>query len=121
MALHNKTGQQGEQVAARYLEENGYVIIERNWRYGNIEIDIIARNAEYLVFAEVKTRMSDQWGNPEDAVTNSKMKRIVEAADSYICAHATDLPARFDVIAVLVNDGKFEIEHFDDAFLAPVI
>jgi putative endonuclease len=120
MAFHNKIGDKGEEVAANYLAEKGYVIIERNWRFRHTDIDIIARNVDTLVFVEVKTRMSDEWGYPEEAVTNGKIKRIAEAANDYIQNSRLDLPVRFDVISVLVNNGDYEIEHFDDAFLAPV-
>ncbi|GAB6012788.1 YraN family protein [Viscerimonas tarda] len=120
MAFHNKIGDKGENVAANYLAESGYIIIERNWRFGHTDIDIIARDSEMLVFVEVKTRTSDMWGNPEDAITNGKIKRIVEAADYYIKNSRIDLPARFDVISVLINNDNYEIEHFDDAFYAPV-
>jgi putative endonuclease len=120
MAFHNKIGDIGEEVAANYLVEKGYIIINCNWRYRHTDIDVIARNSDTLVFVEVKTRMSDVWGNPEDAVTNSKMKRISEAANYYIQNNRLDLQVRFDVISILVNKGAYEIEHFEDAFVAPM-
>lgn len=120
MALHNDLGRNGEDIATEYLEKNGYKILERNWRFGRIEVDIIACNDDYLVFVEVKTRASDRWGNPEFSVTNDKIKRIVEAAESYINKFPIELPVRFDVISVIINGDKIELEHFDDAFFAPV-
>ncbi|MDR1881400.1 MAG: YraN family protein [Prevotella sp.] len=121
MASHNDLGKQGEDAAVRYLQRNGYEIIERNWVYEKYEIDIIARNKEYIVFVEVKTRSSDQWGNPEEAVSDGKIRRIVEAADFYLNEYDIDMPARFDVIAAIIRaGGTFETEHIDDAFLAPV-
>ncbi|WP_029905785.1 YraN family protein [Prevotella sp. 10(H)] len=120
MAEHNDLGKKGEDAAENYLRQNGYEIIERNWLYERYEIDIIAQDDEYIVFVEVKTRSSDQWGNPEEAVSKGKIKRIVEAADFYLREYDIDLPARFDVIASIWTGKKFEIQHIDDAFLAPV-
>lgn len=120
MAEHNELGKRGEDAAARYLRQNGYDIVKRNWLYEKYEIDIIAQNDEFIVFAEVKTRSSSQWGNPEEAVSRGKIKRIVEAADFYLRENDIDLPARFDVLAAIWNGQSFEIEHIDDAFLAPV-
>lgn len=120
MAEHNDLGKKGEDTAEHYLRQRNYEILERNWLYEKYEIDIIARNEEYIVFVEVKTRSSSQWGNPEEAVSKGKIKRIVEAADFYLREYDIDLPARFDVVAAIWNGEKFEIEHIDDAFLAPV-
>lgn len=120
MAEHNDLGRKGEDAAERYLRQKGYDIIERNWVYVKYEIDIIARNEEYIVFVEVKTRSSNQWGNPEEAVSKGKIKRLVEAADFYLREYDIDQPARFDIIAAIWNGKVFEIEHIDDAFLAPV-
>ena len=120
MAEHNELGKRGEDAAVRYLRHNGYDIIKRHWLYEKYEIDIIARNEEFIVFAEVKTRSSDIWVNPEEAVATGKIKRIVEAADFYLKENDIDQPARFDVIAAIWNGQGFEIEHIDDAFLAPI-
>ncbi len=120
MAGHNELGKKGEDAAVRYLRQKGYEILERNWVYERYEIDIIARDEKFIVFAEVKTRSSSQWGNPEEAVSKGKIKRIVEAADFYLNENDIDSPARFDIIAVIWDGQKFEIDHIDDAFLAPV-
>lgn len=120
MALHNDIGKKGEVAAADYLKRKGYTIIAQNWIYQKYEIDIIARNDEYIIFAEVKTRSSAWWGNPEEAVSKGKIKRIVEAADFYIKENDIDLPARFDILSIIWNDRSFDIQHIDDAFWAPV-
>lgn len=119
MAQHNDLGKKGEEAAVRYLQQKGYSIVQRNWINNKIEIDIIAQNDEFIVFTEVKTRSSDYWGNPEEAVSKGKIKRIVDAADFYLREKDIDLPVRFDVIAVIWTGEKFEIDHIDDAFLAP--
>lgn len=120
MAAHNELGKKGEEEAVRYLSQNGYVILEQNWVFDKYEIDIIAQNEDYIVFVEVKTRNTDRWGNPEEAVSNKKIKRIVEAADFYLNKNNIDLPARFDVISIIYDKDGFDITHIDDAFLAPI-
>jgi putative endonuclease len=120
MAEHNNLGKKGEEAAVHYLRQNGYKIIERNWVNEKYEIDIIAQNEEFIIFVEVKTRSSDYWENPEDAISKGKIKRIVEAADFYLRENDIDLPARFDVVAVIWNGKKCDIDHIDDAFMAPV-
>jgi len=120
MAEHNDLGRKGEDAAVNYFQQNGYEIIQRNWTNEKYEIDIIARNEEFIVFAEVKTRSSNYWGNPEEAVSKGKIRRIVEAADFYLKEYDIELPARFDVVAAIWNGKGFEIDHIDDAFIAPV-
>lgn len=120
MADHNELGKRGEDAAVRYLEQEGYKVIERNWHYERYEIDIIALHDDFIVFIEVKTRSTDHWGNPEEAVSKGKIKRIVEAADFYLNKNDIELSARFDIIAAIWNGHSFEIDHIDDAFLAPV-
>ncbi|MCQ2073818.1 MAG: YraN family protein [Bacteroidaceae bacterium] len=120
MALHNIVGEAGEKIAAGYLERHGYTILDRNWRCGHNEIDIIARNDRQLVIAEVKTRSGTSFGKPEDAVTDSKIRNIVRTADSYIKRHCIDLPVRFDIITVIDSDGESQIEHIEDAFFPPL-
>ena len=110
-----KTGQKYEELAVKYLEHRGYLILERNYRCPYGEIDIIARTGEYLVFVEVKYRKSTAWGSPEEAVDGRKQRRISRAA---LCFYGTNgyernVPCRFDVIGV---DGKEKISHIENAF-----
>ena len=120
MATHNELGKKGEDAAAKYLLQKGYKIIERNWIHHKYEIDIIATDTDFILFVEVKTRSSSRWGNPEEAVSKGKIKRIVEAADFYLRDKEIDLPARFDIISAVWTGKIFEIDHIDDAFMAPV-
>lgn len=120
MAKHNELGQQGEFVAVNYLIDKGYKIIATNWRYNRVEVDIIAQDDTWLVFVEVKTRKSDMWGNPEDAINDNKIARIVNAADYYVNDNNSDLDIRFDVISLLKQQSGFVIEHFIDAFMSPL-
>lgn len=91
MANHNELGKRGEKAVSKMLREKGYTIIACNWFYEKYEIDIIARNPEWIVFVEVKTRTSNQWGNPEDAISKGKIRRMVEAADFYLRDNDIDL------------------------------
>jgi putative endonuclease len=120
MAQHNELGKLGEEAASLCLKQKGYQILDQNWRFERYELDIVAKDGEWLVFVEVKTRTSAQWGNPQDAVGKGRIKRMVEAADLYIRQKDLDFPARFDIVGAIWNGESFEIEHIDDAFLPPV-
>ena len=120
MAQHNELGKKGEKAAANFLQNEGYKVVIQNWTMLRHEIDIIAEDDEFIVFVEVKTRTSRQWGNPEDFIGRAKIKRIVEAADLYLQLNDIDKPARFDIIASVWNGETFEIEHIDDAFMSPL-
>lgn len=120
MADHNLLGKNGENLAENYLRQKGYQVLERNWIYNKQEIDIIASIDEFIVFVEVKTRSTEIWGNPEEAVSDTKIKRIVNAADFYIKEHDIEKFARFDIIGIITNKQKTQIMHFEDAFFAPL-
>lgn len=116
MALHNELGKNGEELAAEHLIKAGFKIVARNWRYKRDEIDIIASNSEHVIFVEVKTRTSNYIGNPEEAVTQAKQKRLVKAAHAYLETIDANLEARFDIIAIISNQKTQEIKHIADAF-----
>jgi len=117
MAEHNVLGIQGEQLACRFLEQRGYLILERNWHHAKHELDIIAQIGKELVIVEVKTRSSDKHGEPEDAVKPGQRSRIVKAANAYVMASNCELGLRFDIISVILHPlGKPYIHHIADAF-----
>lgn len=116
MAQHNKLGKEGEEIACAHLREKGYKIIERNWRFGKLELDIIARIKAWLVVVEVKTRASDYHGDPEDFVTRAKQKHIIKATNEYIMQKDLDLETRFDIVSVIINEKETKIEHIEEAF-----
>jgi putative endonuclease len=120
MAEHNELGKDGESAAVAYLKEKGYEILHTNWRKGHLELDIVAKTEDELVVVEVKTRSEGSILEPEDAVTNQKIRNIVAAADTYIKIFDIDLPARFDIISVIGKSPNFEIDHIEDAFYPPV-
>ncbi len=116
MALHNETGNKGEKLAIRYLQKLGYSILDTNWHTRHYEIDIVARDGNELVIVEVKTRTGDDYGHPSEAVTNKKIRRLINATERYIHLHHIDLDTRFDVISVIFRDRKYRLEHIKDAF-----
>ena len=120
MAEHNELGKDGESAAVDYLKKNGYNILHTNWRKGHFELDIVAETEDELVIVEVKTRSEGSITDPEDAVTNQKIRNIVAAADAYIKFFDIDLPARFDIISIIGKSPNFEIDHIEDAFYPPV-
>ncbi|MBK6341531.1 MAG: YraN family protein [Flavobacteriales bacterium] len=121
MAEHNRIGAEGEQLACRFLEDSGFEVIERNWKHGKLELDIVAKHGRYLVFVEVKTRSSVQHGEPEEAVKKGKRGKLIKAANAYIQASGTDLAARFDIVSVILHpSGKPYIHHIPDAFYPTV-
>jgi len=120
MSAHNELGKYGEQLAEAYLSKQGYLIKARNWQYRKAELDIIAQEDKRLVIVEVKTRRLNAVERPQDAITIGKQRRIVRAADAYLQEHEIDLECRFDVISIIVDSGKHEIEHTKDAFQAMI-
>lgn len=120
MAEHNEFGNSGEKKAVEYLREKGYVILHQNWRSGHKEIDIVAQQDACLVVVEVKTRKSSAYGRPSEAVTASKIRRIVMAAEAYVQFYRIDLPIRYDIISVIDSGEQTHIEHIKDAFRSPV-
>ena len=112
----NKLGELGEEIAAKFLLEKGYLIRERNWRYEKKEIDIIAQQDNLLVVVEVKTRKYDFIEKPEEIVNKQKERFLVEACDAYIREHKLDLETRFDVIFVSFPERNPRINHVENAF-----
>ena len=115
MATHNELGQWGEDLAIKYLERKGYTILDRDWKSGHKDIDIIARTAREVVFVEVKTRTSADFGNPWEAVNYHKLRNLQSAINHYLNYRNIDLPARFDVISIVATDPSHpEIKHIED-------
>lgn len=108
-------GQLGEDIAAGFLERKGYKILERNYRFGKVELDMVCEYNNEVIFVEVKTRTSDVMAYPERAVGKSKQRNIRLAAEQFMDEHNRKGSVRFDIIAVVKGD-KFEIEHIEDAF-----
>lgn len=118
MAEHNEKGSKGEELAAEFLLNKGYEILEKNWRFKNLEADIIAMHGKILVVAEVKTRRSNYFGEPESFVNKQKQKNLIKAANEYIIRNNLDLDVRFDIISIILGDSQMKINHIEDAFSA---
>ena len=116
MAQHNILGHQGEELAVTFLEEKGYTILDRNWKLGDLETDIVAKQDDEIVFVEVKTRASLSWGAPEEAVDELRKRRMTAAANAYLKFHRLDNPFRFDIIAIVLNQREQTINHIEQAF-----
>ena len=118
MARHNDLGKWGEGVAAEYLEQQGYSILERGWRSGHKDIDLIAFKQGILAFVEVKTRKNNAYIQPQQAVDRHKIKLLMTAANRYICNNNIDAEIRFDIVAITGTDySNYKIEHIEQAFL----
>ncbi len=120
MSGHLTLGKAGEDLAVKHLQEKGYFILHRNWRSGHKELDIVARKDEELVVVEVKTRRNNLYGNPEDAIDDRKIRKIVTATDAYMNRYRVDLPVRFDIITIVGQEEPYQIEHIEDAFFPPI-
>jgi putative endonuclease len=117
MIDRRKRGAEGEDLAVEYLRRLGYTIRRRNYRYHRGEIDIIAQNGETLVFVEVKTRRSTAFGDPEEAVTPLKGRRIRRIAAGFLLEeNIGDRECRFDVIGVDYARGSPALRHIENAF-----
>ena len=103
---HFQFGVWGEDLAAVYLREKGYVIIDRDWHSGHRDIDIIARKNDVYVFVEVKTRRNDDYGSPEQAIDCKKRQNLCRAINHYIKYHHLENPFRFDVITIVGAFGS---------------
>lgn len=109
-----ETGKIGEEQALAFLKSKGYMILERNWRYKKLEIDIIASDGEFLAIIEVKTRKNDVFGAPEVFVDRSKQKKVIRATHEYIKEKEIEKEVRFDIISV--NNATGHIEHIQRAY-----
>lgn len=115
--MNNKDfGQKGEDLAVEFLVEEGYEILERNWRFKHIEVDIIARDKDQLVIAEVKTRTGNSYGEPYTAVDYRKQRSLIFAAERYLFGHNLDLEVRFDIVSIIIDHGRTVVEHIKEAF-----
>lgn len=116
---HLKTGIWGEELAAAYLREKGYVILERDWHSKHRDIDIIALHDNCIVFVEVKTRRNRDFGDPLQAVDHAKQKNLCRAINHYIHYRKSNSPWRFDVITIVgeLGSGLPEINHIENFML----
>jgi putative endonuclease len=105
------TGSKGEEMAAAYLVQQGFSILERNWRFRYWEVDIIASKNDRLHFFEVKTRTSGKYGKPEESMSFDKMKSLRNAAEEYQYRNPKWKYVQFDVVAISIYNGE-PVEYF---------
>ena len=120
MAEHNELGNLGEEYAQAYLRTKGYKIRHTNWQFGKLELDIVAEKDGMLIVVEVKTRSTDTFEHPAEAITKKKIRNIINATHEYIFRFDWQGETRFDVISAIPLGQTFKIEHIEDAFLSPL-
>jgi putative endonuclease len=116
MSAHIELGRVGEDAATRFYRKRGFQIVARNWRCADGELDLIARRGGLLVFCEVKTRSSESFGMPAEAVGFHKRRRLRRLAGRWLSENrARAATIRFDVVSVIVRDGRPRVTHIPDA------
>ncbi len=114
MAKHLESGSFGESLAVQHLKTLGYEILFQNWRFKRLEIDIIAKEKDILIFVEVKSRRSDHYGLPHEFVDYAKQQRLIRAAESFLMDYSHNGDIRFDIVSVYLSTQRVEL--IKDAF-----
>ncbi len=116
MDKRKQTGQQGEDIAALYLTQKGYKIVQRNWHCATGELDIVAQDGDSLIFVEVRTKRSHRFGTAAESITSAKQARLIKLAQTYLQeSKLLDCSWRIDVIAIQLESGKPHIDHIENA------
>jgi len=103
MAKHNKVGILGEKLAREFLEKNGYKILEQNYKTRYAEIDLVAQKKGVLVFVEVRTKIGENFGTPEDTINKQKLWKVLQNAKSYTAFQNWSGPARIDAVCIVLR------------------
>jgi len=109
-------GVYGEDLAVNLLEQKGYRIRTRNFRFNKNEIDIVAEHDNKIIVVEVKTRQTAEIGEPWRAVNRKKQRAIISCADHYVKEEELDVDVRFDIVSIVHNSYRTTIDHIEDAF-----
>jgi putative endonuclease len=118
MAAHTDFGILGEELARDYLVRKGYTILYRNWRHSHYEIDIVALKEDLPHFVEVKTRSSNEFGEPEDSVSKKKIRCLLQAADEFIYKHPRYTDFRIDILSITIHPNQEPLYFFiEDVYL----
>lgn len=116
MTTASEIGLKGEEAAVDWLRRNGFMILERNWRNGRYEIDIIAARYDTIHFIEVKTRRAGGWTTPEQAISTTKCRAMFRAAEAFMALYGTNLELQFDLVAIDMFDGDdCDIRYIENA------
>ena len=117
MYINQETGKLGEDIAAHYLRQNGYKILDRNFECRQGEIDIVAIDKKELVFIEVKTRTSNKFGFPSEAVNKIKQKHMLQTINYYLyIRNLSDEFIRIDIIEIYINNNIYKVNQIKQAF-----
>ena len=117
MAQKQVLGKYGEDLAAQYLNDRGYQIVDRNWRCSTGEIDLVALHHDRYIFVEVKTRNGTGFGHPFEAITSNKVSRMRKLVAQWCIANEkAGVRVRLDAIAVLISGGRVAVEHLKQVF-----
>jgi putative endonuclease len=116
MAQHNELGRLGEKKVLDFLSAKGYQILDVNWRFEKCELDLVCAYQNLIVFVEVKTRSSSDFGKPAEFVTQAKQSKLIEGAEAYLEINNLEKEIRFDIAEVLVAGTNFSINYIEDAF-----
>lgn len=117
MAEHYEFGRESELLAVYFLEEKGYKILAKNYRYLKAEIDIIAEFENQIIIVEVKSRSTDVFIDPKEAVNKKKINLLILATNHFLEENSLDMETRFDIISIISEKGKSpKIEHIENAF-----
>ena len=114
--MNRNIGLYGEEKACEYLTNNGYEILERNFKFNRKEIDIIAQKNQILIAFEVKTRSKNPLIEPWQAVNKRKQQNIIEAMNAFIKTNQKNLSVRFDVVSIIKKEDRYVLNHIKDAF-----
>ena len=118
MTRHIDLGKKGEDLAADWLACNGYEILQRNWRHGRYEVDIIAARNSIIHFVEVKCRQSNAYGHPEESVNRKKISHLLQAAVGWLHRYPGHSRVQYDVLAInLRKEGEPEYFMIEDVYL----
>lgn len=116
MAQHNELGRLGEKKVFDFLVAKRYQIIATNWRYEKCELDIVCEYKNLIVFVEVKTRSTDDFGKPAEFVTAAQQTKLIEGAEAFLEEKNLENEIRFDIVEVLAVGTNFSINHIENAF-----
>ncbi len=118
MGVTQVIGAAGEAAAEKWLEDEEFEILARNWRSGRYELDIVARRGGTLHFVEVKTRDEESWESPEDAITPAKARSLRHAASAWLAQYPSELEPQFDLIAVdTTSEGGLTVRYIPEAII----
>lgn len=113
---HHDTGKLGEELAIQFLQQQGFSILLRNWRYKRYEMDIIAAKGKVLHFIEVKTRNNDAFGYPEERVSKSKIKTMMRTGAAFQYRHPQWRQVQYDILSITLTNDKPEYFFIEDVY-----